>query len=48
MNRAEKQARRRTRFNKAMWWILAILSAGTAVRAGVDHLRSGEVMEAPR
>lgn len=47
MNREEKQARRRARFKKAMWWILAIVSAGTAVKSGVDHLRDGKVMEAP-
>ena len=47
MNRDEKQERRRVRFKKAMWWILTILSAGTAVGAGVNHFRDSTVMEAP-
>ena len=47
MNRDEKQTRRRTRFKKAMWWILTLLSAGTAVKAGVEHFRDDTVMEAP-
>lgn len=47
MSRAEKQALRRARFKRAMWWVLAILSAGTAVKHGVDAFREGEVLEAP-
>lgn len=45
--REELQRARRRKFKRAVWWIVAILSAGTVVKHGVDAIRNGEVLEVP-
>lgn len=33
----EREQRARQRFRKAMWWILALLTAGAAAKEGVER-----------